>query len=184
VTVRLTTELGDIDIRLEAKKAPVTVGNFLKYVDAGKLNGADFWRAADAGTSGFIQATAKGPTFPPIAHEPTSQTGLSHTSGAISMSRFAPGTATADFVLCVGDNTFMDAGRSGSDDKLGYAAFGHVVAGMDVVKKILHGKIDPKTPPAGGWAGQMLLHPVKIISARRLSAEPDVLDAASTSASS
>jgi peptidyl-prolyl cis-trans isomerase A (cyclophilin A) len=179
VTVRLETEMGDIDIKLQTKKAPITANNFLHYVDAGKLNGADFWRAADSGPSGFIQATANGPTFPPIAHEPTSQTGLSHTNGAISMSRFAPGTATADFVLCVGDNTFMDAGKSGSDDKLGYAAFGHVVAGMDVVKKILHGRIDPKTPPQGGWAGQMLLHPVKILKAERISEEPDT-DAASS----
>ena len=149
------------------------------HLDPARLLHVPGRRAADSGPSGFIQATANGPTFPPIAHEPTSQTGLSHTNGAISMSRFAPGTATADFVLCVGDNTFMDAGRSGSSDKLGYAAFGHVVAGMDVVKKILHGRIDPKTPPQGGWAGQMLLHPVKIIKAERIAEEPDT-DAASS----
>lgn len=167
VDISLKTDKGEIVVRLEAKKAPITVANYLRYVDAGKMTGAAFWRAADAGASGFIQATAKGATFPPIAHEPTSQTGLSHTSGAISMSRFAPGTATADFVICVGDNTFLDAGREGSDDKLGYAAFGHVVKGMDVVRKILHGKIDKHTP-AGGWKGQMLATPVVIESASRV----------------
>ena len=109
----------------------------------------------------------RGPTFPPIPHEPTSKTGLSHTDGAISMSRFAPGTATADFVLCVGDNTAMDAGREGSKDKLGYAAFGHVIKGMSVVREIMNGRIDKHTRE-GGWAGQMLAKPVRIISARRL----------------
>jgi len=167
VTVQLTTTKGDIEILLEAKKAPLTTANFLHYLDAGKIVGANFWRAAHAGPSGFIQASIQGPTFPPIAHESTKMTGLSHTSGAISMSRFAPGTATGDFILCVGDNTFLDAGRSGSDDKLGYAAFGHVTKGMDVVKAILKGKIDSHTRE-GGWAGQMLAAPIEITGARRI----------------
>jgi peptidyl-prolyl cis-trans isomerase A (cyclophilin A) len=167
VTVRLTTTKGDIDIVLETKKAPLTAANFLHYLDAGKIVGANFWRAAHAETSGFIQASIQGPTFPPIAHESTKMTGLSHTSGAISMSRFAPGTATGDFILCVGDNTFLDAGRSGSDDKLGYAAFGHVSNGMDVVKAILKGKIDSHTRE-GGWAGQMLAAPIEITGAQRI----------------
>ncbi len=97
----------------------------------------------------------------------TKETGLSHTDGTLSMSRFAPGTATADFIICVGDNTFLDAGQGGSDDKLGYAAFGHVVKGMPVVHAILEGKIDKHTRE-GGWAGQMLAKPVDIISAKRL----------------
>ena len=167
VTVSLTTTKGEIVIKLEARKAPITVGNFLKYLDSGKIDNSPFWRAADSGASGFVQATMNGPTFPPIAHEPTSQTGLSHTDGAISMSRFDPGTATADFVICVGDNTFMDAGREGSKDKLGYAAFGHVIKGMGVVRAILHGRIDTHTRK-GGWAGQMLAKPVKITSAKRI----------------
>jgi peptidyl-prolyl cis-trans isomerase A (cyclophilin A) len=167
VTVRLTTTKGDIDILLEAKKAPLTTANFLHYLDAGKIVGANFWRAAHSGPSGFIQASIQGPTFPPIAHESTRMTGLSHTNGAISMSRFAPGTATGDFILCVGDNTYMDAGREGSDDKLGYAAFGHVIKGLDVVKAILKGRIDSHTRE-GGWAGQMLAAPIEITGARRI----------------
>jgi len=163
----LSTTKGDIEILLEAKKAPLTAANFLHYLDAGKIVGANFWRAAHSGPSGFIQASIQGPTFPPIAHESTKMTGLSHTNGAISMSRFAPGTATGDFILCVGDNTYMDAGREGSDDKLGYAAFGHVTKGLDVVKAILKGKIDSHTRE-GGWAGQMLAAPIEITGARRM----------------
>jgi peptidyl-prolyl cis-trans isomerase A (cyclophilin A) len=83
------------------------------------------------------------------------------------MSRFAPGTATGDFILCVGDNTYMDAGREGSDDKLGYAAFGHVTKGMDVVKAILKGRIDSHTRE-GGWSGQMLAAPIEITGAKRI----------------
>lgn len=168
VKVSLVTDKGEIVLSLNGKAAPITVNNFLRYLDSGKLPGSEFWRAAHAGPDGFVQATMRGPTFPPIPHEPTSQTGLSHTDGAISMSRFAPGTATADFVICVGDETRMDAGREGSDDKLGYAVFGHVIKGMGVVRAIMNGKIDKHTRE-GGWAGQMLATPVKIISAKRLS---------------
>lgn len=167
VKISLVTDKGEIVLSLNGKAAPITVNNFLKYVDSGKLAGSEFWRATHSGPNGFIQATMRGPTYPPIKHEPTSQTGLSHTDGAISMSRFKPGTATADFVLCVGDNTSMDAGREGSEDKLGYAAFGHVIKGMGVVRSIMDGRIDKHTRE-GGWAGQMLARPVKIISAKRL----------------
>jgi len=166
--VAFTTAKGTIVIELEAKKAPITTANFLKYVDNHKYDGATFWRAANSGASGFIQASPVGPTFPPIKHESTKQTGLSHTDGTISMSRFAVGTATGDFVLCVGDNTFMDAGKDGSDDHQGYAAFGHVVKGMNVVGNILHGHIAKGKAKAGGWTGQMLAVPVKIISAKRV----------------
>ncbi len=165
--VAFETAKGTVVIELEARKAPITTANFLKYVDTHKYDGATFWRAADSGASGFIQASPVGPTFPPIKHESTKQTGLSHVNGTISMSRFAVGTATGDFVLCVGDNTFMDAGQQGSDDHLGYAAFGRVVKGMDVVEHILHGRIAKGKAKAGGWTGQMLAVPVKIISAHR-----------------
>ena len=168
--VAITTAKGTIVIELEARKAPITTANFLRYVDGHKYDGATFWRAANSGPSGFIQASPDGPTFPPIKHESTKQTGLSHTDGTISMSRFAVGTATGDFVLCVGDNTFMDAGpQTGSDDHQGYAAFGHVVKGMKVVNNILHGRIAKGKAKAGGWSGQMLAVPVKIISTKRVS---------------
>ncbi len=167
VKVSLMTTKGEIILLLEAKKAPLTTANFLHYVDTHKVEGSHFWRAAHSQDSGFIQASITGPTYPPIAHESTKMTGLSHTNGAISMSRFAPGTATGDFILCVGDNTYMDAGREGSEDKLGYAAFGHVIKGMDVVKRILAGRIDSHTRE-GGWAGQMLKTPIEITAVKRI----------------
>lgn len=175
VRIQMKTIKGTIVVELNGKKAPITTNNFLRYVDSGKLDGANIWRAADSGPSGFIQGTARGPTFPPIPHESTAETGLLHTDGSISMSRFDPGTATADFVFCVGDNTYMDAGREGSEDKLGYATFGYVVAGMDVVRAILAGRISTEKAKAGQWAGQMLAKPVKIISARRLDANGKVV---------
>lgn len=167
VKVSLMTTKGEIILLLEAKKAPLTTANFLHYVDTHKVEGSHFWRAAHSQDSGFIQASITGPTYPPIAHESTKMTGLSHTNGAISMSRFAPGTATGDFILCVGDNTYMDAGRDGSTDHLGYAAFGHVIKGMDVVKRILAGRIDSHTRE-GGWAGQMLKNPIEITAVKRI----------------
>ncbi|EGF91472.1 peptidyl-prolyl cis-trans isomerase A [Asticcacaulis biprosthecium C19] len=166
--VSVITAKGEIIIELNGKAAPITVSNFLRYVESGKLTGSDFWRAANYDGVGFIQCTMRGPTFPPIRHEPTSQTGLSHTNGALSMSRFDPGTATADFIICVGDNTAMDAGREGSDDKLGYAVFGRVVKGMGVVRAILAGKISKAKAKPGQWDGQMLAPPMTITEGKRI----------------
>ncbi|MDV6332694.1 peptidylprolyl isomerase [Asticcacaulis sp. 201] len=168
VTVSLQTTKGEIVLLLEQKKAPITVANFLHYVDTHKFDGATFWRSLKDGNTGFIQAGASGLTYPPIKHESTKETGLSHTDGVISMSRFAPNTATNEFTIMVGDNTYLDAGPKASDkEKLGYAAFGHVVKGMDVVKEIWKGRIDKHTRE-GGWAGQMLAEPVIITKAQRV----------------
>lgn len=158
--VSVQTPKGTFVLELNGKAAPITVANFLRYVESGKLTGGDFWRSASYNGSGFIQCSMRGPPFPAIPHEPTSKTGLSHTDGAISMSRFEPGTARADFVICVGDQTSMDAGREGSTDKLGYAVFGRVVKGMSVVRAILNGKISKSKAKPGGWDGQMLATPV------------------------
>jgi len=165
--VRLETSLGDIVVELNGKAAPITTANFLRYVDAGKLDGATFWRAMKSYNGGFVQASTSGHRFPPITHEPTSQTGLSHTDGTISMARYAVGTASHEFTLSVGDMTYMDAGRDPEGDNQGYAAFGKVVSGMSVVRRILNGKIAKSTAP-GGWDGQMLEEPVTIISGRRV----------------
>jgi len=170
VTVRIETAKGPIVLRLEAKKAPITTANFLRYLDAKKLNGAYFWRAMRGYQgSGFIQASAIGLKYPPIQHESTKQTGLTHTNGAISMGRYDLNTATNEFVICVGDMTYMDAGRDPKGDNEGFAAFGHVVKGMDVVKKILYSRISNKKAAPGEWQGQTLATPVKIISAKRVS---------------
>jgi peptidyl-prolyl cis-trans isomerase A (cyclophilin A) len=170
VTVSLQTTKGEIVILLEQKKAPLTVANFLHYLDTRKFDGATFWRSLKDGKTGFVQAGASGLTYPPVAHESTRMTGLSHTDGVISMSRFAPGTATNEFTIMVGDNTYLDAGPKASDnEKLGYAAFGHVIKGMDVIHAILNGRIDKHTRE-GGWAGQMLAEPVVITKAVRVAA--------------
>ncbi|MES1195577.1 MAG: peptidylprolyl isomerase, partial [Steroidobacter sp.] len=101
----------------------------------------------------------------PIQHEPTNVTGLSHVNGAISMARLAPGTATAEFFIVVGDLTSLDAQPGGDGDNAGYAVFGHVIEGMEVVKAIL----DQPCSDAGEGAmqGQMIAAPVKVSSVRR-----------------
>lgn len=167
--VSILTTKGEIVVVLDGKRAPITTANFLLYVDAKKFDGATFYRAMSSGTdAGFIQASGVGFTFPPIPHESTKKTGLSHTNGTISMARYALGTATNEFTISVGDMTYMDAGRDPKGDNQGFAAFGHVVKGMGVVRAILHGRISNAKAKPGEWAGQMLKDPVKIISAKRI----------------
>jgi peptidyl-prolyl cis-trans isomerase A (cyclophilin A) len=105
--------------------------------------------------------------LPPIKHEPTSLTGLSHQTGVISMARAAEGTAQSDFFIVVGDMSGLDAHPDQPGDNTGFAAFGHVVSGMDVVHKLMTGAISPTLGADNGMKGQMLAVPVKVISARR-----------------
>ena len=169
VKVSILTDKGEIVVELDGKHAPQTTANFLHYVDTHKLDGGTFYRSMKSGPNGFIQGTAAGFTYPPIPHEPTTQTGLSHVNGTISTARYAVGTASNEWTICVGDMTYMDAGRDPKGDNAGFAAFGHVVKGMDVVKTILHGKISTAKAAPGEWQGQTLATPVKIISAHRVS---------------
>jgi peptidyl-prolyl cis-trans isomerase A (cyclophilin A) len=132
--VLLHTSVGDIIVALETQRAPITAGNFLHYVDTHRLDGQEFYRAMHTGPdAGLIQGGVRDGRllFPPIAHEPTSQTGLSHDDGALSMPRLAVGTARADFTIMVGPQHYLDAGPGSAGDGLGYAVFGHVVQGMD-----------------------------------------------------
>jgi peptidyl-prolyl cis-trans isomerase A (cyclophilin A) len=103
----------------------------------------------------------------PIAHEPTTKTGLSHVSGAISMARLAPGTATAEFFMVLGDLKAMDANPQASGDNLGYAVFGRIIEGMEVLRAIIE---QPRSPTAGEGVmkGQMLAKEVKILTVRRV----------------
>jgi peptidyl-prolyl cis-trans isomerase A (cyclophilin A) len=170
VNVLLRTSEGDITVALEVERAPITAGNFLHYVDTHRLDGTEFYRAMRIGEGGLVQGGVRDSSklFPPIAHEPTSQTGLSHTDGAISLARTAPGTATADFFIIVGDRmTGLDAGPNSGGDHLGFAAFGHVTAGMDVVRRILAAPTSP-TEGEGVMRGQMLSPRITIITARRV----------------
>ena len=170
VRVILETSAGTILVETDPR-APITAANFLRYVDEGRFDGTDFYRGMELGAgTGVVQGgTANAPDriLPPIAHEPTSQTGLRHVDGALSMARFDPGTADGDFFIIVGNLPGFDAGRAAPDDP-GFAVFGRVVEGMDVVRSILAA---PKssTEGEGFMRGQMLDPRVRIISARRVS---------------
>jgi peptidyl-prolyl cis-trans isomerase A (cyclophilin A) len=172
--VKMHTPQGDITIELYADKAPITVRNFLHYVDTKRLDGASFYRSSTPPGDktfdyGILQGGLQGDpkkVFAPIAHESTAKTGLSHTDGTISMTRYAPGTATADFSICVGDQTYLDA----TPKDPGYAAFGRVVEGMEVVKKILAMPRDP-AKGVGVMKGEMLARPTPILTVRRAAAE-------------
>jgi peptidyl-prolyl cis-trans isomerase A (cyclophilin A) len=173
VLVRLDTGLGPIITALKARQAPLTVANFLRYVDDQRYDGASFWRAAKAPSAvdyGLIQGGLQGDPkklLPPIGHEPTSRTGLRHVDGTLSLARKAPGTGDSDFFICVGDAPYLDANPAGEGDNLGFAAFGQVVQGMEIVRKILN-------LPTPGKAinpvmeGQMLDPVVPIMTARRI----------------
>jgi peptidyl-prolyl cis-trans isomerase A (cyclophilin A) len=174
VRVRLETEAGPIVVALDAKRAPITTGNFVRYVDEERFDGTSFYRAALAKGStdrGFIQGGIRRDyqrMLPPIAHEPTSQTGLRHEAGTISMARSESGAgAMGDFFIAVSAQPAMDS--DAGDD--GYAVFGRVVEGMDVVRKILSA---PTAENAGRGAmkGQMLARPVRIVRSRRIDERP------------
>ena len=173
VRVKLETADGPIILELYPDKAPITAGNFLRYVDGKRFDGATFDRASkvpNAPEFGLIQGGVQNDparVLKPIAHEPTTKTGLSHTDGVISMGRTNPGTATSDFFIVLGDMTYMDADPKQPGDNLGFAAFGKVVEGMDTARKIL-AEPTSQTAGVGVMKGEMLAKPVKIISARRV----------------
>ena len=169
VPVAIDTSLGRIVIALDRGRAPITTANFLHYVDTHRLDGESFYRAMHSGTSNLIQGGVRSDVrklYPPIAHEPTSQTGVHNLAGAISMANAGPGTARADFFILLSDVSAFDANAPGGD-ATGYAAFGHVIEGMDVVKKIFESPLSP-TKGEGPMKGEMLDPPVKIVKAARL----------------
>ena len=180
--VLIETTMGDITVSIETERAPVTAANFLRYVDEDRFDGTHFYRAMhlDWGEppNGLLQGgTQMDPdrVLDPIAHEPTSATGLSHTNGALSMARYDPGTATGDFSIMIKDQTGLDADPTSSDPnlQLGFAVFGYVVDGMDVVQAI-HA-LPPDPEKGEGWMkGQLLAEPVEIVDMRRVEAtQPD-----------
>ena len=166
VRVTLTTAEGPIVLALDRGRAPKTAANFLRYVDGRRFDGTAFYRAMKIGDGlGLVQfGTSNDPkrTYPPIAHEPTIQTGLTHTDGAISMAMAAPGTAAGDIFIIVGDLHTLDA----TAEQPGFAAFGRVVEGMDVVRRILTAPTSP-TKGEGVMRGQMLEPTIKVQTARR-----------------
>jgi peptidyl-prolyl cis-trans isomerase A (cyclophilin A) len=170
INVVLHSEAGDILIGLDQAHAPITVNNFLRYVDLKRFDGSTFYRAVkidEEGKYGLVQGGLKGNTkriFKPIPNEAPSVTGLSHLDGAISMARREPGTATADFFIVIGDLTSLDGAPTGGD--AGYAVFGRVIDGMEVVRKILDLPRDP-TAGEGVMQGQMIAKPITILTIRR-----------------
>ncbi len=169
VRLRITTDLGVIDVEVDQAHAPVTSANFLRYVDGAFFDGGQFHRSARLETQAerpvkieVVQASIKRErskeTFPAIALERTSVTGLKHTDGTLSMARSGPDSATSSFFICVGDLPSLDFGGARNADGQGFAAFGRVVAGMDVVRKI-------HQSPA---KGETLEPPVKILKIERL----------------
>jgi peptidyl-prolyl cis-trans isomerase A (cyclophilin A) len=173
VRVRLETSMGNIVLALNAKAAPKTVANFMIYVDDGRLDNTSFYRAyrrKDDPRLGFVQGgidtEARRVYFPTVELEPTSKTGLRHLDGTISMARHKEeNSGTGNFSIQIGPNPTLDA-RPGYS---GYAAFGQVVAGMDVIKRIL--ALDTCCG-RGVMFGQMIKKRVSIIRAVRLDGAP------------
>jgi peptidyl-prolyl cis-trans isomerase A (cyclophilin A) len=176
--VKIDTTAGSFTVEVEVKKAPITAANFLRYVDQKKLDGITFYRTVKvADKFGFVQFGTNGDpkrTLPPIKHEPTTITGLKHLNGTLSTARLAPGSARGDFTISVGDQPSFDADPTRPDDathtNLGYAAFGRVVDGMDVVLKIFDAPINPNATVRGSFKGEVPAAPVKVLSARRVKA--------------
>lgn len=171
--VIMETPEGRIVIEVETVRAPKTAANFLRYVDEGLYKDAKFYRVVRPGNDPrpelpmqIIQGgiSPKASPLPPVAHETTRETGLEHDDGAVSVARLAPGTAGSEFFIVIGKAPGLDFGPGRNADGQGYAVFGHVVEGMDVVRKINAGE-------AGGGetytTGQILKAPVPITSVRR-----------------
>lgn len=173
VLVTLQTSEGPIVLELETERAPATTANFLRYIDEKRFDGAAFYRAINmAEDFGLVQAgvTEMKPgqkLLSPVKHEPTTQTGLTHKTGAVSMARAEEGTARSDFFITVGDMSSLDAQPDQPGDNSGFAVFGHVAEGMDVVLKIMRAPISPTLGEKEGMVGQMLANPVRILTARR-----------------
>lgn len=167
VRVLMTTELGELELEVDAARAPVTAANFLRYVREGRYDGGRFHRTVRAGNqprspvkidvvqAGASPARAKA-DHAPIPLERTRDTGLRHGDGALSMARAGPDTATSDFFVCVGPQPELDFGGRRNPDGQGFAVFGKVVKGMDVIRRI-------HRAPA---KGQSLAPPVRILKAR------------------
>ena len=166
VRVALDTDKGRIVVALDKGRAPLTTANFLQYVDAGRFDGEGFYRAFKYGGGGIVQGGVTSDArklYPPVAHEPTSITGLTNKAWTIAMANSGPGTARSDFFIMTTDIPAFDA--KGAD--IGFAAFGRVVEGQEVVKAILASPVSP-TSGEGSMKGQMLDPAVKIVKAERL----------------
>jgi len=167
VKCKIKTTQGDVELELYSDKAPITVANFLKYVDANLYSNSSFFRVCtpqnEADRDIKIEVIQGGDVdedkcFNPIKLETTKQTGLLHQNGTISMARDTPNSATCSFFICINNQPELDFGGKRNPDGQGFAAFGKVLEGMDVVKKIQQGKNNDQT----------LIKPIQIISITRI----------------
>ena len=163
----ISTELGDIKVEIYTDKAPVTAANFLEYVDKNGFLNSKFYRVVRDDNQpdnevkidviqGGLYSEEK--MFTSIEHETTDRTGIRHVDGVISMARNEPGSAASEFFICIGDQPELDYGGKRNPDGQGFAAFGKVVDGMDIVRKIHQQPAD----------GQMLAPEIRINTVRRL----------------
>ena len=170
--VRIHTEAGDIFLELYTGKAPVTVNNFLKYIDQKTYDGSEFYRVVRLDNQpdkkekieviqGGLNADS-GKRMPPIKQETTNKTGITHQNGTISMARSTPESASSEFFICVNDQPELNFGGNRNPDGQGFAAFGKVTKGMDIVLKIQAGKTGENEKM------QLLVEPVKIITIDRV----------------
>ncbi|MET3666319.1 peptidylprolyl isomerase [Caulobacter sp. 1776] len=174
VRVRMVTEKGTIVLALYPDRAPVTVANFLAYADKGLMRGGTFYRTVspkndnNPAVISVIQGGLGdgGPQLPAIVHETTRLTGLKHQDGTLSMARGAPGSATSEFFICLGANTALDFGGARNPDGQGFAAFGKVIEGMDVVRAI-HDAPTRANADDPYMKGQMIEKPVRILELSR-----------------
>lgn len=174
VRVKLVTEQGTIVLALYPDRAPITVANFLAYADKGLMKGGSFYRTVspkndnNPATISVIQGGLgdAGQRLPPIPLEPTKRTGIRHTDGVISMARDTPGSATSEFFICLGDNPSLDYGGARNKDGGGFAAFGKVLEGMDVVRAI-HAAATQTRADDPYMKGQMIGKPVNILELSR-----------------
>jgi peptidyl-prolyl cis-trans isomerase A (cyclophilin A) len=178
VRVRVQTELGDIVLEVDQTRAPITAANFLRYVDAGHYDGGTWHRTVKMDNQpestikieviqAGVNAERTKEAFPPIALERTNKTGLAHKDGVISMARGMPDSATSGWFICINDQPSLDFGGMRNPDGQGFAAFGRVVSGMDVVRKIQ--QAPSSTTRVTNPEAQRLTPPIKILKVARLS---------------
>ncbi len=152
----MQTKFGNIEFEIYLEKAPVTAGNFLRYVDEHRWGSAAFYRVVTPDNQpnndvlieviqGGLGSNGK-MRLEPIAHETTAITGIRHLNGTLSMARAKPGTASSEFFICIGDQPELDYGGERNPDGQGFAAFAQVIKGIEVVKKIQQQPQDPEHP--------------------------------------
>lgn len=166
----METGAGSISIELYKKQAPLTVNNFLKYVDEGRYDSAHFYRVVTPDNQpgraikievvqGGLQLVENIDTIPGIEHENTGMTGIHHLNGTISMARDTVGSASTEFFICIGDQPELDFGGKRNPDGYGFAAFGKVISGMEIIRCIQQKPAD---------SVQYLQEPVIITRVKRL----------------